>query len=85
MIEIILTSEQAEGLQRHVGIHMDKCFESLEIDDSDSFVDEEGNLFEPYGAFCGCDTCQTREQLMATFSYLRKNNIVDIFVSDENE
>jgi hypothetical protein len=84
MIEISITPEQAEGLQRHVAIHMDNCFESLEQDDSDSFVDEEGNLFEPYGAFCGCDTCQTREQLMATFHYLRKNNIVDIFV-DENE
>lgn len=81
MIEIKLTTKQAEGLQNHVGRHMDLCLESLEMDDC-SFVTEEGELFEPFGLYCGCNVCNSREQLMATFEFLRKNNIVDVFVED---
>ncbi len=83
MIEITLTTEQAEGLQRHVSNHLDNCLESLDLDDC-SFVTDEGEIFETYGPYCGCQTCNTREQLMATFAYLKKINVADIFVSDES-
>lgn len=83
MLEIKLTSEQAEGLQKHVTNHMELCMETIDSEDC-SFVTEEGEIFETYGPYCGCETCNTREQLMATFAYLRKLEIVDIFVSDES-
>lgn len=83
MIKIKLTSEQAEGLQKHVSNHMELCFETIDSEDC-SFVTEEGEIFETYGPYCGCDVCNTREQLMATFAYLRNQEIVDIFVGDES-
>lgn len=82
MIEVQLTSEQAEGLQKFVSNHMENCMESLDQEDC-SFVTPEGEIFETYAPYCGCETCNTREQLMATFDYLRKSGIVDIFVGDE--
>jgi hypothetical protein len=82
MIEVQLTTEQAEGLQKFVSNHMENCLESLDHEDC-SFVTPEGEIFESYGPYCGCETCNTREQLMATFTYLRKSGIVDIFVGDE--
>lgn len=36
--------------------------------------------WEPYDPYDGCDTCNTREQLMATFDWLRSRQKVDIFV-----
>jgi hypothetical protein len=83
MLEIKLTTEQAEGLQKHVTNHMELCMETIDSEDC-SFVTEEGEIFETYGPYCGCETCNTREQLMATFAYLRKLEIADIFVSDES-
>ena len=82
MLEIKLTTKQAEGLQKHVANHMENCMETLDMEEN-SFVNEDGEIFEPYGPYCGCETCNTREQLMATFDYLRKSGIVDIFVGDE--
>ena len=84
MIEIKLTDAQAKGLQKFVSTHMENCFETIQADDC-SFVTPEGEVFEPFGIFCGCETCVTRETLMATFHYLRGNNIADIFVEDETD
>jgi hypothetical protein len=83
MLEIKLTTEQAEGLSQHVSNHLDNCMETIDSDD-DMFITEGGEVFEPYGIFCGCQTCVTREQLMATFAYLKNLQVVDIFVSDES-
>jgi hypothetical protein len=84
MININITTEQAERMQRKIESHLNSCVESIDFEgDCDTFVNEDGELFEPYGPFCGCDTCITREQLMVTFDFLRKANIVDINVSDE--
>ena len=82
MIEVQLTSEQAEGLQNYVSNHISNCMESIDQEES-SFITPEGTIFQSYGPYCGCDTCLTREQLMATFAYLRNLGIVDIFVGDE--
>jgi hypothetical protein len=83
MQQVKLTTEQAEGLQHFITVHMDNCLETLDLEDC-SFVTEDGQIFETYAPYCGCQTCNTREQLMATFDYLRKLNIADIFVSDES-
>jgi hypothetical protein len=84
MKQINLTEEQAEGLQRHVSDHMTHCLETIDSDE-DMFITEGGEIFEPYGPYCGCETCNTREQLMATFHFLRTENIVDIVISNEAE
>lgn len=84
MININLTTEQAEGLERHVSTHMMLCLETIDSEDC-SFITPEGELFQTYGPYCGCDTCNTREQLMATFHFLRTEKIVDIVISDEKE
>jgi hypothetical protein len=62
---------------------MELCLETIDSEDC-SFVTEEGEIFETYGPYCGCETCNTREQLMATFAYLRNLEIVDIIVDDES-
>ena len=82
MKQIALTTEQAEGLQKFVSQHLYNCIEAIDSEDC-SFVTESGEVFETYAPYCGCETCNTREQLMATFDYLRKSGIVDIFVGDE--
>jgi hypothetical protein len=38
--------------------------------------------WEPYGLYDGCETCETREHLMATFDWLKSNGKIDIFVED---
>jgi hypothetical protein len=38
--------------------------------------------WEPYDLYDGCETCETREQLMATFDWLKSNGKVDIYVGD---
>lgn len=83
MNEISLTPDQAVGLQQFVETHLDNCLESIDRDEE--FVTEEGALFEPYDIFCGCHVCMTREYIMATFDYLKQNNIVDIYVEDIKE
>ncbi|MEY4332372.1 MAG: hypothetical protein RLZZ196_1110 [Bacteroidota bacterium] len=82
MIEIKLTDEQAKGLQQHVSTHIDNCFEMIDMDDC-TFVTPEGEVFESFAPFCGCNTCVTRETLMSTFHFLKNNKIADIFVEDE--
>lgn len=53
---------------------MNACYVQL-YDEEDVRED-----WQPYDAYCGCDTCNSRESLMATFDWLRSNDIVDIFV-----
>jgi hypothetical protein len=75
MIEINLTEAQAEALQHAVDDHMMLCYE---------VIDHEGEDLPDYLSdvemYCGCHVCETREHLMATFNWLRVNNIVDIAV-----
>jgi hypothetical protein len=75
MKKIELTTEQAQQLESFVEDHMSGCYMMLH-DEED--VREE---FESYGPYCGCQTCDTREQLMATFDWLRSQNIVDVYVN----
>lgn len=78
MIDVPLTSRQAEELTEYVGTHMMHCYNLLNEEDEDDILPE----FEPFGAYCGCETCNAREQFMSTFQWLRNNNIVDIYVQD---
>ena len=75
MKKIELTTEQAQQLESFVEDHMSGCYIMLH-DEEDV---REG--FESYGPYCGCQTCDTREQLMATFDWLRSQNIVDVYVN----
>ena len=74
MIEINITFEQAKELENFVQGHIWKCHEYLD----ESF--EEESEFEPYGIYDGCDTCVTREHLMAAFEWLKKNEILDLAI-----
>jgi hypothetical protein len=76
MIEVKLTHQEAERLESFVTDHMQMCYNEL--------FDEENNPedWQPYDLFDGCETCESREQLMATFDWLRSNGKVDIFVEE---
>jgi hypothetical protein len=56
---------------------MQMCYNEL--------FDEDNNPedWQPYDIFDGCETCESREQLMATFDWLRSNDKVDIFVEEQ--
>lgn len=80
MYNVRLTTAQAEGLEAAVEEHMVYC--SYEIN---GLEDEIPESWEPFGPFCGCQTCESREFLMATFDYLRKQGIVDVYIRDIDE
>lgn len=85
MIEVKLTTKQAEDLESYIDLHMYFC--SCELNGLEEELPED---WEPFGPYCGCQTCETREYLMAATSWLRNNNLVDIYVEnskdmDENE
>ena len=73
MQEIKLTQKQAEGLQAFVTDHRYLCSSYL-------YEDEVPEEWEPYGIYDGCDICETRESLMATFDWLKSNGLVDVYV-----
>jgi hypothetical protein len=75
MQKIELTVDQAKQLEAFIEDHMSGCYMMLH-DEEDV---REG--FQPYDAYCGCQTCDTREHLMATFDWLRSQNIVDVYVN----
>ena len=75
MIEINLTEAQAEALQNAVDYHMMLCYEVIDHDGEDL-----PDYLSDVEMYCGCHVCETREHLMATFNWLRVNNIVDIAV-----
>lgn len=71
--QIALSFEQAHELEKFVEDHINAC--SMYLYDEEDVKD-----WQPYDVYCGCDTCNSREYLMATFDWLRSNNIIDIFV-----
>jgi len=85
MIKIELKVAEAEALQYAVEHHMYLCNMQLyeEYDGLNQEEIEEIENFEPYDAYCGCDTCVTREYLMKTFDFLRFMSKVDIYTKDE--
>ena len=77
MLEVKLTMSQATSMEAFVEDHLNFCraylFEEL----------PEDTKFEPYGLYDGCETCDTREFLMATFDWLRFNKLVDVYIEDD--
>lgn len=76
MKKIELTVEEAESLQNYVTDHINRCLNDIYGDEN---IEDD---WEPYDLFCGCDTCSTRESLMSTFEWLRKNGKVDVYVAN---
>jgi len=76
MIEVVLTTEEAKRLERFIGDHRSMCMSYL----YDDVVPED---WEPYDLYDGCETCETRDRLMATFEWLKSNGKIDIFVEDK--
>ena len=74
MQKVELTESEAKMLESFVEDHMSGCYMMLH-DEEDV---REG--FQPYDAYCGCQTCDTREHLMATFDWLRSGGFVDVYV-----
>jgi hypothetical protein len=83
MQKIALTVEQINELSDHVTNHLHNCFKTMGSTDK-MFITEGGEVFEPYGKFCGCRTCLIREQLMATFGCLKSLGVADIIISNES-
>jgi hypothetical protein len=77
--EVTVTSEQAKALEEYLEFHMSNCLNSI-YDENDVYPG-----WEPFGPFCGCFTCESREWLMATFKFLRDHNIVSVYVDDTEE
>jgi hypothetical protein len=75
MIDVILTTEEAKRLEVFIGDHRAMCMNYL----YDDVVPED---WEPYDLYDGCETCETREHLMATFDWLKSNGKVHIYVGD---
>jgi hypothetical protein len=78
MIEIKITTEQAKHLENFVEDHLMYCMQELDGLDPEEFPENWG----AYGIYCGCTTCDTREHLMATFDWLRKNDVLDFYIED---
>lgn len=75
MIEVKVTEQQAKNMEEYVQDHIYHCHEELMGED----VPEDWSSFGPY---CGCNTCESREYLMATFAWLKDKNILDLYVID---
>lgn len=75
MIEINLTEKQAQDLQTAVDDHMSLCHEVIDFDG-----DELPEYLNDVALYCGCHVCETREHLLATFNWLRENQLVDVAV-----
>jgi hypothetical protein len=68
MINLTITTEQAKELEQFLQKHIDNLY---------NFDDEQDDIFT-YGLYDGCDTCNTREYLMAIFDYFRTASILDL-------
>ena len=77
MIEIKLTTEQAKQLENMVENHMYLC--SCEANGLDEEIPAG---WQPFGPYCGCTTCETREYLMCLTQFLREQGLADIYVED---
>jgi hypothetical protein len=78
MPEIKIPEDIAKQLEGYLEFHMSNCFESLHADESELPED-----WQPFDAYCGCFTCESREWLMATFAFLKNAGIADVYVSNE--
>lgn len=76
MIEIKISTELATKLEEFVSEHAELCVAEL-------MGDEVPQDWSPYSPYDGCQTCDAREYLMATFDFLRQNNVVSVYVEDE--
>lgn len=74
--EFTITPEQADELTRFVDHHMERCWEVAYYEGEE--LPEE---LEDVAMFCGCDVCHTREYLLSTFTWLRENGILDLYVA----
>lgn len=83
MIEIKLNIEDAKHLENFVEEHMTYCMQELDGMAPEEHPEEFPDNWSAYGPFCGCMTCESREYLMATFDWLRRNDIVDLYVEHE--
>lgn len=71
MQTIKLSQKQKEGLETFITDHMMSCRFFLDNMDDENF--------QPYDSrYCGCDVCETKEYLMATFDYFERANILKI-------
>jgi hypothetical protein len=77
MQEFKITSDEAIQLQNFVQEHMDRCHEVIDFDGEE--LPEELNDVAMY---CGCHICEVREHLLSTFTWLRVNGILDLYVAD---
>ena len=84
MKKIALTSDQARSLENFVEDHITYCMQELDGTDPEESPEEFPENWGSYGPFCGCLTCESREYLMATFDWMRRNKIADIYVEDKN-
>ena len=78
MQEVIIPEHLAKELEAYLEFHMSNCFDSLNLEDSELPED-----WQPFDAFCGCFTCESREWLMATFTFLRNAGIVSLYVGKD--
>ena len=79
MQEVIIPEHLAKELENYLEFHMTMCFESLYSESNETTEDWVG----PFDAFCGCFTCESREWLMATFTFLRNAGIVSLYVGKD--
>ena len=80
MIEIKLTTKQAECLQDTIEAHMYFC--SCELNGLD---DEIPDGWTSYGPYCGCQTCETIEYLMCLTAFLKEQGLADIYIEDSKD
>jgi hypothetical protein len=74
MKEIGLTTKQAGDLEAFLEYHYYNL--SNYLNDDQNVISD----WEPFGPYDGCITCEIRENLMAVFTWLKENDIVDIYV-----
>ena len=77
MNEVKISTDLAKQLESYLEFHMSNCFDSINLDESELPED-----WQPFDAYCGCFTCESREWLTATFTFLRNAGIIDIYVDD---
>lgn len=78
--EIVIPENLAKELEAYLEFHMSNCFESIHASE-----DELPEGWQPFDAYCGCFTCESREWLMATFAFLKNAGIADVYVGKSNE
>lgn len=76
MIEIKINTQQAQELEQYLYQHMELC-------ETDLMGEEVPEDWSPFGIYDGCQVCQAREYLMATFQFLRNKEILDFYVDNE--